>query len=209
MRQRINLYWPEFKPEFRWLNVGTILVVWLLTLLVVVLVTMRLSATVQKQSAVLNQAQERTIQLDEDLAKAKSQLAERKPSQVLSEELETLNLSVSQKTLLIKELSGQETREQAPFYQALNGFADVADGSLWLTRFVVHSERLSLYGKVDDPGALPAWLKRLGNATYFKEKEFEVIKLSRDINKDGSPNGVLSFELLSEPADEDGEVAPE
>ena len=209
MRQRINLYWPEFKPEFRWLNAGTMLVVWLLTLLVVVLVTMRLSATVQKQSAVLNQAQERTIQLDEDLAMAKSQLAERKPSQVLSEELETLNLSVSQKTLLIEELSGQETREQAPFYQALNGFADVADGSLWLTRFVVHSERLSLYGKVNDPGALPAWLKRLGNATYFEEKEFEVIKLSRDINQDGNPNGVLSFELLSEPADQDGEVAPE
>ncbi len=209
MRQRINLYWPEFKPEFRWLNVGTMLVVWLLTLLIVVLVTIRLSATVQKQSAVLNQAQERTIQLDEDLAMAKSQLAERKPSQVLSEELETLNLSVSQKTLLIEELSGQETREQAPFYQALNGFADVADGSLWLTRFVVRSERLSLYGKVNDPGALPAWLKRLGNATYFEEKEFEVIKLSRDINKDGNPNGVLSFELLSEPADEDGEVAPE
>ena len=139
MRQRINLYWPEFKPEFRWLNVGTMLVVWLLTLLIVVLVTMRLSVTVQKQSAVLNQAQERTIQLDEELAMAKSQLAERKPSQVLSEELETLNLSVSQKTLLIEELSGQETREQAPFYQALNGFADVADGSLWLTRFVVRS----------------------------------------------------------------------
>ena len=68
MRQRINLYWPEFKPEFRWLNVGTMLVVWLLTLLIVVLVTMRLSVTVQKQSAVLNQAQERTIQLDEELA---------------------------------------------------------------------------------------------------------------------------------------------
>ena len=209
MRQRINLYWPEFKPEFRWLNTSTMLVVWLLTLLIIVLVTMRLSATVQKQSAVLNQAQERTIQLDEDLAMAKSQLAERKPSQVLSEELETLNLSFSQKTLLIEELSGQETREQAPFYQALNGFADIADGSLWLTRFVVHSERLSLYGKVNDPGALPAWLKRLGNATYFEEKEFEVIKLSRDINKDGNPNGVLSFELLSEPADQDGEVAPE
>ncbi|AMJ93071.1 hypothetical protein AVL56_01305 [Alteromonas stellipolaris] len=209
MRQRINLYWPEFKPEFRWLNTGTMLVVWLLTLLIIVLVTMRLSATVQKQSAVLNQAQERTIQLDEDLAMAKSQLAERKPSQALSEELETLNLSVSQKTILIEELSGQETRELTPFYQALNGFADVADGSLWLTRFVVHSERLSLYGKVNDPGALPAWLKRLGNATYFEEKEFEVIKLSRDINQDGNPNGVLSFELLSEPADQDGEVAPE
>lgn len=209
MRQRINLYWPEFQPKFRWLNVGTMLAVWLLTLLIVVLVTMRLSATVQKQSAVLNQAQERTIQLDEDLAMAKSQLAERKPSEVLSEELETLNLSVSQKTLLIEELSGQEIREQAPFYQALNGFADVADGSLWLTRFVVRSERLSLYGKVNDPGALPAWLKRLGNSTYFEEKEFEVIKLSRDIDKGGNPNGVLSFELLSELANEDGEVAPE
>jgi Tfp pilus assembly protein PilN len=209
MRQRINLYWPEFQPEFRWLNVGTMLAVWLLTLLIVVLVTMRLSATVQKQSAVLNQAQERTIQLDEDLAMAKSQLAERKPSEVLSEELETLNLSVSQKTLLIEELSGQETRKQMPFYQALNGFSDVADGSLWLTRFVVRSERLSLYGKVNDPGALPAWLKRLGNSTYFEEKEFEVIKLSRDIDKDVNPNGVLSFELLSELANEDGEVAPE
>lgn len=74
---------------------------------------------------------------------------------------------------------------------------------------MVHSERLSLYGKVNDPGALPAWLKRLGNSTYFEEKEFEVIKLSRDIDKDGNPNGVLSFELLSELANEDGEVAPE
>ncbi|CAD5254891.1 putative mannose-sensitive agglutinin biogenesis protein MshI [Alteromonas sp. 38] len=209
MRHRINLYWPEFKPEFRWLNVGTMLVVWLLTLLIVVLVTMKLSATVQKQSEALSQAQERTIQVDEDLATAKSQLAERKPSDALSKQLETLNLSVIQKTLLIEELSGQETREQSPFYQAMNGFADVADGSLWLTRFVVHSEGLSVYGKVNDPSALPAWLKRLGNRTYFEEKEFEVIKLSRDINEDGNTNGVLSFELLSEPAKEEAEVLPE
>lgn len=122
MRQRINLYWPEFKPEFRWLNVGTMLVVWLLTLLIVVLVTMRLSATVQKQSAVLNQAQERTIQLDEELAMAKSQLAERKPSQVLSEEHETLNLSVSQKNITYRRIEWARNSRAGAILPSLKWF---------------------------------------------------------------------------------------
>lgn len=202
MNSRINLYRDEFKPQFVWVSATNSLV---FSVLVLMLMGGLYFAAWQSQQS---SAQE-LVQIQNDIASKGRQLDElskqltlRQKNPVLLAKLDSQKIRLSTAKNLADKLANLSKLQAKPFSSALTSFAEVNDSKVWLTSFKINDKEIEIQGNINEPGALPSWLKSIGKTSFFNSRDFRAATVFRT-------DGQLGFKIeskASQSEDERGET---
>jgi Tfp pilus assembly protein PilN len=172
MNTRINLYREEFKPQFFWISATN-------TILFGVIALLFMSGTYfgfwqDKQSRMqeLSQVQSTIKSAQRQLDDLTKTLTLRQKNPVLLAKFTTQKMRLSTAKYLADKLKTLSKLQEKPFSTALTSFAEVNNNNVWLTSFKVNETEIVIEGNIDQPDALPSWLKSIGKTDFFNNRDF-------------------------------------
>ncbi|MBZ6074117.1 MSHA biogenesis protein MshI [Aeromonas schubertii] len=193
MKNRINLYGPEFRPRRQWASLSQMMLAWggvlLLLLGVAAYLGWQQSALDARQLALESELG----QLRAESARLDAELARRQPSAALSAELTALREQVSGMELMLQQLGVLAPERGQSHALLLRELAGLSASGLALERIRVEGDRITLGGETRSSEEVPAWVARFGETRTLAGKAFPEFLLSRD------PKGRLLFQLGSLP----------
>jgi len=193
MNTRINLYRDQFKPQFVWISATNTILFCVIAMLVMSAAYVGVWQDQQSRIQELSQAQStiksKQRQLD-DLTKA---LTLRQKNPVLLAKLVTQKMRLSTAKYLADKLKSLSQLQEKPFSTALNSFAEVNNSDVWLTTFKVNETEIVIEGNINQPDALPSWLKSIGKTDFFNNRDFGAATVFRTEDQ-------LSFKIESKMA---------
>jgi Tfp pilus assembly protein PilN len=172
MNTRINLYRDEFKPQFFWISATNTILFGVIALLVMSGTYFGFWQDKQSRMQELTQVQitiKATQRQLEDLTKT---LTLRQKNPVLLAKLVTQKMRLSTAKYLADKLKSLSKLQEKPFSSALTSFAVVNNNNVWLTKFKVNETEIVIEGNIDQPDALPSWLKSIGKTGFFNNRDF-------------------------------------
>ncbi|MFT6087000.1 MAG: Tfp pilus assembly protein PilN [Glaciecola sp.] len=172
MNTRINLYREEFKPQFFWISATN-------TILFGVIALLFMSGTYfgfwqDKQSRMqeLSQVQSTIKSTQRQLDDLTKTLTLRQKNPVLLAKFANQKMRLSTAKYLADKLKTLSKLQEKPFSTALTSFAEVNNNNVWLTSFKVNETEIVIEGNIDQPDALPSWLKSIGKTDFFNNRDF-------------------------------------
>ncbi len=202
MKSRINLYRDEFKPQFVWISATNSLVFGVLTLLIMGGVYFAAWQSQQSRTQELVQIQNDIASRERQLDELTKQLTLRQKNPVLLAKLDNQKIRLSTAKNLADKLANLSKLQAKPFSSALTSFAEVNDSKVWLTSFKINDQEIEIQGNINEPGALPSWLKSIGKTSFFNSRDFRAATVFRT-------DGQLGFKIeskASQSEDERGET---
>jgi Tfp pilus assembly protein PilN len=190
MNNRINLYRDEFKPQFVWVSAANAMVFGALALLLMGGVYFAVWQNQQSGIQELAQIQNDIASKERQLAELTKQLTLREKNPVLLAKLDKHKFRLSTAKDLADKLSNLSKLQEKPFSTALTSFAEVNNSNVWLTSFKVSEKNIQIQGYMNEPGALPSWLKSIGKTSFFNSRDFRAATVFRT-------DGQLGFKIES------------
>lgn len=87
------------------------------------------------------------------------------------------------KLILLGELNQREELTSSGYSALMKDLAQVANNSLWLSRFQVESDDFVFEGFTSTPHSVPLWIDRLKMTETLKEQRFASMTMSRGENQ--------------------------
>lgn len=195
MKNRIDLYQPQFKPKVILLSLNFAFLIWFLALVSIVVAGVSVSR-------LKNHAQQEVLfaaQQVKDKTTLLGVMTKGRDSRVqnpkLVEALEQSQKQLKIKKTIVRELANREQQKSQGFSALMLDLAANHQQDLWLTEIHLNESQISIRGGATDSAAVPNWVNKLASAEYFIGKEFAAARLYRDGNEE------LLFVLSSEIAD--------
>lgn len=182
MRQQVNLYRDDLRPQREPLQAGAALALVLLAVLLPVLVAVLQQRAVTGNESVLAGLTQQVASLGSDVEKLATELAARRDDPRLEQELTRLDRSLEQRRRLLAEVETLVAREGGNFSAYLAALARQVPPELWLTRVELDllSDQVLLEGRSRHGNLVPLYLEKLGNESVFEGRTFESFRLARD-----------------------------
>lgn len=190
MNSRINLYRDEFKPQFVWVSATNAMFFSVLTLLLMAGIYFGVWQSQQSRTQELAQIQNDIASKDRQLGELSKQLTDRQKNPVLLSKLETQKFRLSTAKDLADKLSNLSKLQEKPLSTALTSFAEANNSTVWLTSFKINQKNIEIQGNINEPGALPSWLKSIGKTSFFNNRDFRAATVFRT-------EGQLGFKIES------------
>ncbi len=191
MNRRINLYRDEFKPQFVWISATNTVLFGILALLLMGGVYFAVWQSEQSRIQELAQIKNDIASKERQLEELTKQLTLRQKNPVLLAKLDTQKMRLSTAKEVADKLANLSKRQEKPFSVALSAFSEVNDSKVWLTSFKINDKSIQIQGNINDPSALPAWLKSIGKTSFFNSRDFRAATVFRT-------DGQLGFMIESE-----------
>ena len=190
MNSRINLYRDEFKPQFIWLSATNAMALSVLTLLLMGGTYFGIWQSQQTRAQELTQIQSDIALKDRQLVELTKELTDRQKNPVLLAKLDTQKFRLSTAKDLADKLSNLSKFQEKPFSTALTSLAEVNNSSVWLKSFKISEANIEIQGNINEPAALPSWLKSIGKTSFFNSRDFRAASVFRT-------EGQLGFRIES------------
>ncbi len=172
MNTRINLYREEFKPQFFWISATNTMLFGVTALLFMSGTYFGFSQDKQSRMQELSQVQSTIKSAQRQLDDLTKTLTLRQKNPVLLAKFATQKMRLSTAKYLADKLKTLSKLQEKPFSTALTSFAEVNDNNVWLTSFKVNETEIVIEGNIDQPDALPSWLKSIGKTDFFSNRNF-------------------------------------
>lgn len=183
MKNRVNLYHPQFHPKLRLLSLSIALSLWVLVFITCLMTYFYLSYQQQQIQVELDQAQQNKQQQVVLITELQSALDNVKVDAKLLVQVEDNQHILSHKKRVLKELSGQEKYKSNGFSKLMAELAKHHQTGLWLTHINLDGVNVMVEGAANESSIIPKWVNSLGQTEYFKGQEFANTRLYRDSNQ--------------------------
>lgn len=183
MKNRINLYHPEFHPKLRLLSLQIVFGIWVFTAILCVLLYFFFASeqqNFQSEVAILQSEKQQKQILVKELQIAVDSL---KVDSALLEQMEQNQQLVNLKRRVLDELSGREQLTSKGYSSLMVDLATYSHSGLWLTRITLNGTKVEMEGATTDSALVPKWLSSLGQTNYFSGQEFADTRLYLDSDK--------------------------
>jgi Tfp pilus assembly protein PilN len=180
MKNRVNLYHPEFHPKLRLLSLSIVLGVWMFTLFcggVLYFLESSKQQNFKSEIAKIEQNKQQQEMLLEELQNAVDNL---KVDPKLLKQVEINQRLISLKKRVLNELAGQEGLKSNGFSNLMIDLASHNQTGLWLTHINLNGKNIVMEGAASDSALIPKWLNSLGQTDFFSGQEFADTRLYRD-----------------------------
>jgi Tfp pilus assembly protein PilN len=183
MKNRVNLYHPEFHPKLRLLSLHIVIASWIFTALFCGLLYFYLTSEQQDFKTELAKT-ETHKQQQEILAKELQNAVDNlEVDPLLLQQVEKNQQLISLKKRVLNELAGQEQLKSNGFSNLMIDLASHNQSGLWLTHINLNGASVVMEGAATDSSLVPKWLSSLGQTDYFSGQEFADTRLYRDAEK--------------------------
>jgi Tfp pilus assembly protein PilN len=179
MKTRINLYRDEFKPQFIWVSATNTMIFGVIALLIMGAISFGIWQDQQTREKELEQVQASIAAKQSQLKNLTQQLTQRKKDPSLLARLNTQQVRLSTAKHLADKLESLSKLQEERFSSAFTSFAEVNNSNVWLTSFQVNDRDIVVEGNINQPGALPTWLKSIGKTDFFADKKFSAATVYR------------------------------
>jgi Tfp pilus assembly protein PilN len=183
MKNRVNLYHPQFHPKLRLLSLSISLMLWAFVLIICLITYFYLLYQYQQtQSEVvkIEQNKQQQVLLTSELQFALDNL---KVDANLVKQVELNQHILGHKNRVLKEISGQEQLKSNGFSRLMADLAKHHQAGLWLTHINLDGANVMVEGAANESSIIPKWVNSLGQTAYFKGQEFADTRLYRDTNQ--------------------------
>ncbi|MFT6989353.1 MAG: Tfp pilus assembly protein PilN [Paraglaciecola sp.] len=198
MKNRVNLYHPEFHPKLRLLTLSFVVLSWAFAALICGLLYFYVASEQQdfkSEIAKIEQNKQQQTILVNELQSAVDNI---KVDPKLLKQVQKNQQLIALKNRVLNELAGQEELKSIGFSNLMLDLASHHHKGLWLTHINLDGISVVMEGAATDSAIVPKWLSSLGQTDYFRGQEFANTRLYRD--SDQQLNFVISTgkELIAE-----------
>ncbi len=179
MKNRINLYTDEFRPQPERVSLRqAVFVWWLVGFMVVAAIFWQQgrTATVQQQAAEYKQ---RVTQQQQQLQQLTQAIEQRVVDVNLQRRVEQAEELLSMKRLLLQRLQSQAYTNDG-FSSFFSALAEIEDQQVWLQHIHIDSGAMALAGRATSSDAVPKWLNQFKHYPALARQQFSGLKLLRD-----------------------------
>ncbi|MDM7859149.1 PilN domain-containing protein [Alteromonas sp. ASW11-36] len=179
MKQRVNLYLPEYRPQLELMSLGTVVTLFVVLLLIVIGVRIGLTlqgSVDQKRLVSLQDNINQKQSLANELTQA---LKDRNEDPQLLAVFAGLQDTLQDKQRLKEALEDRENLKSTSFSLMLQELAQQHQDDLWLTRISITEDSMIFDGQALQPESVPQWVSRLGGTQYFSGKQFDQARVFR------------------------------
>ncbi|MFA3791456.1 PilN domain-containing protein [Aliiglaciecola sp. SL4] len=193
MKTRINFYREDFKSKIILLNLNFLLGLATLSIICVVVAWLWANSALtdakkQTDSLLFQIVQKK--ELSKSLIETKDTRAQ---NMAIVADVEKHLQELAMKRTILDELDSRQTQRGQGYSSLMIGLAENHNANLWLTNISIYDRRLYLEGATTDSKALPQWLSKLNQASYFADTEFAGTRMFR--NEDQQLQFILSSNL--------------
>lgn len=183
MKNRINLYHPEFHPKLRLLSLTIVLMVWLFALFCGGLLYFFESSKQQNFKSEIAKTEQKKQQQKILVGELQSAVDNLKTDPKLVKQVEINQKLISLKKRVLNELAGQEGLKSNGFSNLMIDLARHNQSGLWLTHINLNGKSVVMKGAASDSALIPKWLSSLGQTDFFSGQEFADTRLYRDADQ--------------------------
>lgn len=183
MKNRINLYHPEFHPKLRLLSLNIVIATWVFTAILCGLLYFYFASeqqNFQTELGILERDKQQQQILATELQIAVDSL---KIDPVLLQKVENNQQLVNLKKRVLDELSGREQLTTQGYSNLMIDLASHNQTGLWLTHINLNGAKVEMQGATTDSALVPKWLSSLGQTDYFNGQEFADTRLYLDSDR--------------------------
>ncbi|WP_339720792.1 PilN domain-containing protein [uncultured Paraglaciecola sp.] len=183
MKNRINLYLPEFHPKLRLLSLHLVIATWVLTAIFCGLLYFYLASGLQNLQSDVDKIKGDKQQQEILVKELQNAVDNLKVDPALLQQVEKNQQLVNLKKRVLNELAGQEQLKSNGFSNLMLDLASHNQTGLWLTHINLNGVSVVMEGAATDSALVPKWLSSLGQTDYFSGQEFAETRLYRDSEK--------------------------
>jgi Tfp pilus assembly protein PilN len=180
MKNRVNLYHPEFHPQLRLLTLKIVILSWILSTIFCSLAYLYLEDEQQDLKSEIAEIKQNKQQLQISIDQLRIAVDNLKVDPKLLKQIEKNQQLIGHKKRVLDKLAGQENLKSIGFANLMLDLASHNPIGLWLTRINLDGINVVMEGAATDSAIVPKWLNSLGEADYFKGQEFANTRLYRD-----------------------------
>tara|TARA_B100000700_G_scaffold45646_1_gene47768 strand:- start:44 stop:637 length:594 start_codon:yes stop_codon:yes gene_type:complete len=179
MKSSINFYQESLKPRHDPLPLALVVKIFIAAFVVLAVV---IALQVWRNNHQQQQLQELTQQhshLKAEVAELNKQLAQRRDTKNLQQQLEQQQRAEQHRLSLLAYLQGKGSGAPLSYSVLMNDLARYHNPQVWLTEINISQRHVQLQGKTAVPSEIAPWLKQLRNSNYFLGKEFSVLEFDQ------------------------------
>ena len=179
MKSSINFYQESLQPRHDPLPLALVVKIFIAAFVVLAVV---IALQVWRNHHQQQQLQELTQQhshLKADVAELNKQLAQRRDTKNLQQQLEQQQRAEQHRLSLIAYLQGKCSGAPLSYSALMNDLSRYHNPQVWLTEINISQRHVQLQGKTAVPSEIAPWLKQLRNSNYFLGKEFSVLEFDQ------------------------------
>lgn len=180
MKNRVNLYHPEFHPKLHLLSLPSVVTSWVIAALLCILMYFYASSEQQHLKSEIANIEKNNQQQILLIKEVKNTVDNLKIDPALLKQVQKNQQIISLKKRVLDELAGQEDLKSNGFSNLMIGLASHNQNGLWLTHINLNGMSVVMKGAVTDAAIVPKWLISLGQTDYFRGQEFANTRLYRD-----------------------------
>lgn len=181
MSAQINLYHERFRIQREWVTLANLLIVAGVLASLMAVAGVWASQRLASRTAEAAAATAQTEALRQQVAAATAALSGRKPSAQLLADVANAEVLLKRREEIAQLLESGSVGSTAGFSDHLRALARQAPPGLWLTGFMIASggNEMEIRGRMNNPEALPNYIRRLGSEKAFQGLSFSALTLNR------------------------------
>ena len=194
--QQVNLYTDDFRPKKVVLSLEQIILISVSVIILVVLTTLFLNASLAKSEQRIQREQERVEKLNSQLSKLEDKAKLLRQDDSLMAANQRLSAQLDARRQMIEVLDRVVVKDDEGFSNILLSLARQKTEGLWLTSIQVGAsgKNMTIEGTTLNANAVPAYLQNLRQEDGFLGRTFTLFNLDADPDKTNR----LDFSLRSQ-----------
>lgn len=188
MKNRINLYIPELRPQKDPLSLAKLLITSGVVLSAVLVVSSILTTQVVQVKKALKAEQVIAEQQQASLNQLQAQLEQKQNKSKYAQELKIIESEIAHKKLMFDFIAERSEADAVYFASVMTDLARFHDSRIWLTEFKLSHGNVKLAGVAQNASALPYWLDSLKQSDFFSGQSFSVMEFEQK-------NSAVSFTI--------------
>lgn len=206
MSQQINLFNPIFLKQKKYFSVVTMLQALGLIVLGSLLFSGYAWYQVQQFARQATEMTRRNEAEQKRLVSYASEFSPQRASQMLNDELKTLEAEAAAQNELLGTLKSGAIGNTQGYSEYMRAFARQSVSGLWLTGFDINGDgaQISLQGAATDPQLLPAYIQRMNKEPVMRGKSFSTLQMKQPKGAEGqsTARSYVEFDLQSTEVEE-------
>lgn len=184
MSGQINLYDRRFLKRRDWLSLDNVAGAAAVVYLSLGLGLVWAASTASARVAEARTAKTELAAVKQAFEAATKAQAERKPSPALVAQVAEVEQLLRRREEIARALESGAVGSSNGFAEHLRGFARQLPGGIWLTGFQIEAGgAMEIRGRMQNPGALPEYIRRLGTEAGFRGRSFAALTMGRGESK--------------------------
>ncbi len=183
MKLRINLLIDELKPKKDPINLNNISLLWMIILVICLSYGSGVYYFSQQQNKKLFLAKSALSQQTAQIAAIEQELLKKQNKNVLSQQLNQLNIELTHKNLLLDYMKGRNQDEKVSYAAVMTDLSKYRHKDIWLTEFSFMDHKIELKGSTQKVAQLPHWLDGLKQSSFFSGQKFSVFSFDEEQSK--------------------------